>query len=832
MMNEAHDMSWDETARGGSRHGHNKLSFPKTGRMYKATEGVWPWAPPGDHENDNRMCLPSAYVEGLFGRAPVPDPDGLKQVKFMVKCLDTSWMAPALQKLLDAGLTTTLNDDGEEVEKIFLDINQIYSKANELMKTMLDDPEMEVTEESWEWLEDYDGTAAEAGMAWFYPLDLCEMTKDTKNLETYIDLNFHVGPRSTKDVRLELGGTFYSLITGEGGGQLGHAIQNFFYRHQRDRVMAPAFLLRRLVDFLRDSAWPEVYKHHYTRWEDYAFDLPNRALWKTATRQEWMSIVQNKLPRSIQRELPTLAALYGDYLTLPVKLSREIQLLGDLVLKGDDAQKMPFFNIEQVEALLLKDYGELITAEVDVGASTEIMIQKVVARATAMKSGSKTPEGPGDDTGLTQGPKPGQMARAFGVTAYVQLEVKYMEPLQSRRMTMVEELNMIAACLTAKTVLPHTVLFATKGARIAVYIGQTGSDFLALVYGKRHMMLRYVGQSLAYDIELKSVPSSMKNFEFDAKEWEKIADFEWDQLDFFNGCFLKLMGAEVGTQFHTVSVKNLYHRGDMLIYVQDVYGRLFQCLGYPTSVLEDEGWTFREFLGRLRRLQKFAIALTPEEQRGAHELIDEYKSRGFTAASQEAKRLIYGPSPADQQLGPFILRSDSVYSDIQDTLEALTDTATWRRRMGAICGKKVHAATPDGFATTSASGGGSSSDPGSSKRQRNKKNKSVSFGAGTKAGQVTSTTPRGGSNKSPKAKANSGGTTVKEKGKVGDGVNLRNIFPYDDGTFSIGARPTNRTGNRAQATNQRWGRDWRGWGTPTIAVPPSAPPHLRPRWPS
>jgi hypothetical protein len=248
--------------------------------------------------------------------------------------------------------------------------------------------------------------------------------------------------------------------------------------------------------------------------------------------------------------------------------------------------------------------------------------------------------------------------------------------------------------------------------------------------------------------------------------------------------------------------------------------------------MEDEGWTFREFLGRLRRLQKFAIALTPEEQRGAHELIDEYKSRGFTAASQEAKRLIYGPSPADQQLGPFIRRSDSVYSDIQDTLEALTDTATWRRRMGAICGKKVHAATPDGFATTSASGGGSSSDPGSSKRQRNKKNKSVSFGAGTKAGQVTSTTPRGGSNKSPKAKANSGGTTVKEAGKVGDGVNLRNIFPYDNGAFSIGARPTNRTGNRAQATNQRWGRDWRGWGTPTIAVPPSAPPHLRPRWPS
>ena len=49
---------------------------------------------------------------------------------------------------------------------------------------------------------------------------------------------------------------------------------------------------------------------------------------------------------------------------------------------------------------------------------------------------------------------------------------------------------MIGTCLTAKTVMPHTVLFATKGTRIAVYIGQTGTDFLALLHSKRHLMAR------------------------------------------------------------------------------------------------------------------------------------------------------------------------------------------------------------------------------------------------------------------------------------------------------------------------------------------------------
>ena len=76
-------------------------------------------------------------------------------------------------------------------------------------------------------------------------------------------------------------------------------------------------------------------------------------------------------------------------------------------------------------------------------------------------------------------------------------------------MAVEDVLEMLGTCLTAQTVLPHTVLFATKGTRMAVYIGQTGTDFLALLHSKRHLMRRYLWQSLAYDEEAKEVPVTM-----------------------------------------------------------------------------------------------------------------------------------------------------------------------------------------------------------------------------------------------------------------------------------------------------------------------------------
>ena len=61
----------------------------------------------------------------------------------------------------------------------------MYAKANSIMDGLKDDPTVEVKQDSWEWLEDYDGSPQEAGIVWFYPLNLCDITKVSGDLRTF-----------------------------------------------------------------------------------------------------------------------------------------------------------------------------------------------------------------------------------------------------------------------------------------------------------------------------------------------------------------------------------------------------------------------------------------------------------------------------------------------------------------------------------------------------------------------------------------------------------------------------------------------------------------------
>ena len=288
--------------RGGPRHGFNYISFPTDGALYKATKAVWPWEPPGSYEGEERAVVPSVAVEGLLEYAPVPDPEELESERFVVKCLNwRDYLSPALNKLIDSGLLTRPNDEGEEEPVVFDDIDELRAKAKELIVSMIDDPIFEVHVGSFEWLEGYNNRPQDAQLAWFYELNLAMLTKPTGTLQLYDDLAHAVGPRATEAIRIEVGGTFQAMVASQGGGQLGQAIKTMYYPN--DAGVAPAFLLRRLTDFLVDSAWPDIYKHYYTRWEDAAFDIPSRAMWLTATRQQWAAIVQNKIVRTLKRDL-------------------------------------------------------------------------------------------------------------------------------------------------------------------------------------------------------------------------------------------------------------------------------------------------------------------------------------------------------------------------------------------------------------------------------------------------------------------------------------------------------------------------------------------------
>ena len=204
----------------------------------------------------------------------------------------------------------------------------------------------------------------------------------------------------------------------------------------------------------------------------------------------------------------------------------------------------------------------------------------------------------------------------------------------------------------------------------------------------------------------------MRTFRLGEEELKRFTNFEWDQIDFLNGIYLKIRGEEAGTQFHKYNTGNVFHHADMLEGMQELMGRLFEGLGFQRDVPHDNGFGYRSFLAALKRIQKFAIGLAAEEQKAAHSMIDDYAKRGLKAAGEAARRVILGPSPADRRLGVFLASDEAVVIELRETLDAIKDVATFRRRMGSVFGAKTKAATLTGFTLAGGGGGGGSGSGG------------------------------------------------------------------------------------------------------------------------
>ena len=124
--------------RGGNRHEGNYISFPTSGVVYKATRKIFPWEPPGAYETEQRMVVPSVYIEALLATAPVPDPEELVTERFMVKCLNwRGYLAPALNKLIDHGLFKHLNEEGEEVDVVRVDQSPTSNVDSSIVESVM-----------------------------------------------------------------------------------------------------------------------------------------------------------------------------------------------------------------------------------------------------------------------------------------------------------------------------------------------------------------------------------------------------------------------------------------------------------------------------------------------------------------------------------------------------------------------------------------------------------------------------------------------------------------------------------------------------------------------
>ena len=833
------DAQWDED-RGGPRSSRNWISFPKGGDFYNYTKDALDWTEPGARD-PGRMLVPSIQVEALFRRAPVNNPIPLNIKKFLTHCLDVEgFLKDALQLLIDNGLLTEEDADGEEQPRSYKSFDELVRISDRLVLEMIDNPALEVKADSWEWLEGHTPNAATLNIDWLAALSIATLTEKTKDLTLYIDLALMMGERSTEAVRIKPDAIFWTMAGGShAGGLLTANVAQYFYSTASGAVMTPAFLLNRVCDFLVETQWPRPYLYFFDKLENFSYDLPRRTNWQTATRQQWCVIVQDKLPTAIRLDLPTHFNLFEDFLDEPPKLVEQVQSVGDLVLTGESAQKLPFRTISDIEDKLTKDFQGLIKSERDAGHGSSEIVHKVKER---LKAAQQERRSDGAEDGEVFGVKRGQLARAYATPQFTKLEAEFTPLLQGDRgglpMSNDAKLVMIKKLLTSGTVLPHTVIFATKGMKISVYLA-AGSDFMALIHGERHLIDLYFGASLSYDEDLGCVPEALKTYRLNAGETEKVREFRWVELDFLNNVFLEIRGKSAGTHFRKYKTGNLYHDCDMIRHVIDLFGKLFESIGYPRTVPEEEGMSFRTFMGHILQIVVFAMALTLEEQKGALMMVDRFVIRGYTAAQEAGKRLVYGASPAESTFRAWLSKEETVIIELKELRGTMGQTATFRRHMGLIVGSTPQAATLQGFVADGAGPSGSSTGVSGNGQQGNsssrtsrgkaKNNKGANKGAskGGRGKQSSAVTPSSqGAGQGPKGAMMS---TPAECEAMG-------LYLFNNFDFSIGERAPTLTSHTWEGLSHRGGNAC-GEGRvatlgpmPMMAIAPRLPLQHAPPW--
>ena len=309
------DAAWDED-RGGPPDSRNMISFPSAGDFYKATKRALPWSECGAHDH-GRHVVAGIFIEKLFRMAPVEDPPStFKPDHFMTKCLDVGrYLAPALELIIEEGLLRREDEEGDDVPVQYADADEMYKAADALVKELKDSPEMLVKPERLEWLNGYNNNSArEADLEWFHNLTMDQVLRDG-DLQAYVALGLAVGPRSLEAERSRPGSQFYTVVgAGGDGGQIAQAVRKYYFPGgQGGLTIDPSFLLDKVVTFFMDTAWPAPYDQSPPQWVDYAYELAHRAMWKTATRQEWMVVVTNKMKKAI-KSLPTLEMILRDQL--------------------------------------------------------------------------------------------------------------------------------------------------------------------------------------------------------------------------------------------------------------------------------------------------------------------------------------------------------------------------------------------------------------------------------------------------------------------------------------------------------------------------------------
>lgn len=200
----------------------------------------------------------------------------------------------------------------------------------------------------------------------------------------------------------------------------------------------------------------------------------------------------------------------------------------------------------------------------------------------------------------------------------------------------------------------------------------------------------------------------------------------------------------------------------MIAQVGQVYGKLFQGVGFPGKVDSEKGLTFEGFMRKVKKMHDMTIGMSPSEAKGMFHLIDGYVAEGYKVAAAAAKNTIYGASPADKALGAWMPADEPLMVKIGDTLRELKKLREHRKALPGVMAQTVQARTLPGFDR------GSKADaaPGTANGRSSPPSKRAK-----KGGRLESAEQR-----APHVIGN------KEQRNQN---NPKRVFYYDDGTYSI-----------------------------------------------
>lgn len=740
--------------------------------FYISTEGALPWKEPADAPGD-AMVIDAVWIESLVRKAKVSQPNTLSDLGCLSVVLNPTFINEWLSVLVDETGLLGAEDGDEDAVRDYQSFNELQDAADACWEKIFIDSEFsdynpDVDDTAFDVLHQF---AANTTGAWLNDVSVEELSAPTGDLSLYVDLMKMVGPHAVNDQRNRAGSQFVMMTGGGAGGQLAAVVKDYYLGPARDGIQAPPQMIAyRVPAFLKETQWPYPYALEFPDQRDYAFDLSARAKWNRATRLEWTSLVHSRIVVAVGR-LSVLAEIMRDIEGEPAKLVKEVQRLGDVLLKGDTSQKLPFWRITEVEDYLARNLRGLVVEARAAGADTVQIIDRlldVVQQEAPKDKGERVSEGLAIDSVEHTPPRRGQIVRALGERTYAKLERTFLPILQEAGQPRKVGSDLLSECFKAESVLPKAVLLATPGMRVSAYTQQ--SDFLDLLKDERNGLRLYFGQCLAYDEDTEEVPHNLRAFELEKAQYEMLRRFEWDKMDPLNTAVLKMRAKEVGTQFRGHDASQAYHDGDMMGHITLAYSQLFGGLGYPEKVPDEEGLTYTKFMKRMRRFHKSSLAMGQKEARAILKIMDTYIREGYEVAAAHAKSTIYSANPADRKLRAWIPAGVPLLLRIEDSLGQLSKIEEMRVGLPGVIGSPIQARMLPGFGLHD---GSVDEDERLDPRTRGKR--------GPKRSRLND----GAHNEPGGSSAGGGmGALLFDKDKRLE-HNPKNIFFYDDGTFSL-----------------------------------------------